>query len=255
MGMAESGPLATNDFLGILSRVANRIGIEPIHRLMPVIRTNRYDANTMYSVTADFEIATARICLDAGDALEAEECWKRAARPLCAYGGHKDSTIYEFIEATEDLAEIDIDQARAALARAQDLAYLAAQHTDGRGTNHAPSTWWRHAADLDPIAAATDCANTLIREYGFEDYLAHTTHTQLLTTHINTADPLALAALRLTVGPDWRQPTTDLTLVKRLHVEVGTSPQSDIALAVFANNVAASYKTKRSCTPATCQRA
>ncbi len=241
MGMAESGPLATNDLLAILSRVADRIGIEPIHKLMPAIRANRYNARTMYSVTADFEIATARICLDAGDRAEAEACWRRAAHLLCAYGGHKDSTIYEFIDATEDIAGVDADQARIALARAQEAAYLAADHTDGRGTSHAPASWWRQAANLDPIAVAASASSTLIREYGYEDYLAHTAHGRLLEVHTNSADPIALAALRLTIGPDWRQPATDLSLLTRLQAEIGKQAQSDIALAIFANQVASSY--------------
>lgn len=241
MGMAEGGPLATNDLLAILSRVADRIGIEPIHKLLPAIRSNRYDASTMYSVIADFDIETARICLDAGDRAEAHACWERAAALLCTYGGHKDSTIYEFIDATKDIAAVDIDQGRAALARVQDATYLAADHSDGRGTSQAPANWWRQAADLDPIAAATSAANTLIREYGYEDYLADTTHTQLLETHTSTADPIALAALRLTAGLDWRQPTTDLAVLTRIQAEVGTSAQSDTALAIFANQVAASY--------------
>ncbi|WP_404290234.1 ATP-binding protein [Glutamicibacter arilaitensis] len=241
MGMAEGGPLATNDLLAILSRLADRMGIEPIHKLMSEVRHNRYDANTMYSVTADFEMATARICLDAGDQLEAQACWGRAAALLCAYDGHKDPTIYEFIEATADIGAIDLDSARAALARVQDAAYLAADHSDGRGTNHAPATWWRRAAELDPIAAALNSANTLIRDYGYEDFHVHTTHIQLLETYAESADPIVLAALRLTTGPEWRQQDTDLVLLKRLQAEVGLSVQSDRALVIFANQVAASY--------------
>ena len=97
-GMAETGPLATNDLLAMLSRVADDIGIEPIHRLLPSVRDGRNDAKTMYSVTADFELATARICLDAGARAEADDCWKRASLLLGAYGGHKDPTIGEFID-------------------------------------------------------------------------------------------------------------------------------------------------------------
>lgn len=240
-GMAETGPLATNDLLAIFSRVADHIGIDPIRKLMPDVRANRYDARTMYSVTADFEAATARIYLDAGDDSEADACWKRAAVLLCTYGGHKDPTIYEFIEATEDIAAVDIDLARGALARIQDATYLVAAHSDGRGTNGAPASWWRQAADLDPIAAATSSVDTLTREYGYEDYLAHTTHVRLLEMQTKTADPVALAALRLTAGPGWRQSATDLTLLTRLRSELGRNAQSDVALAVFANQVAASY--------------
>lgn len=240
-GMAETGPLATNDLLGILSRVSDVIGIEPIHKLLPAVRAARNDIRTMYSVTADFEVATARICLDAGAKAEAEDCWKRAALLLGAYGGHKDVTITEFVAAVEDLATIDIDAARAALARLQDPAYLVSQHTDGRETRHVPGSWWELAANVDPIAAATDAGALLTSEYGFEDYLAHTTQGELLTTQTGTADPVALAALRLTIGTNWRRPETDIEILTRLQPELGTSNQADVALATLANNIAASY--------------
>jgi len=240
-GMAETGPLATNDLLGIFSRVSDVIGIEPIHKLLPAVRAARDDTQTMYSVTADFEVATARICLDAGARAEAEDCWKRAALLLGAYGGHKDVTITEFVAAVEDLATIDIDAARAALARLQDPAYLVSQHTDGRETRHVPGSWWELAANIDPIAAATGAAALLTSEYGFEDYLAHAAQVELLTTHTATADPVALAALRLTIGTSWRRPETDVEILTRLQPELGTTEQADIALATFANNVAASY--------------
>lgn len=240
-GMAEDGPLTTNSLLAIFGRVADHVGIDPLYRLLPAIRAQRHDAHTMYSVIADFEAATARICLEAGDRAEAEACWRRASALLCAYGGHKDPTIYEFIDATRDLAIVDIAQARAALARAKDATSLAYAHSDGRGTSGAPADWWRRAAEIDPIAAAVSSASTLIREYGYEDYLAHTTHVRLLETQADLADPIVLAALRLTTGPDWRQPAADLTLLTRLHFERGRSTQSDIALAIFANQVAASY--------------
>src|SRR5699024_8508188 len=124
----EGGPLATNDLLSILARVAERVGVEPIHRVLPAVREERDDTETMYSVTADFEVATARLCLEAGALEEAEECWRRAAALLGAYGGHKDITITEFIESVTDLAAIDLVAARAALARLQDPAYLVRQH-------------------------------------------------------------------------------------------------------------------------------
>ncbi|WP_328410803.1 AAA family ATPase [Nocardia sp. NBC_00403] len=240
-GMAENGPLATNDLLGIFSRVSDVIGIEPIHKLLPTVRAARDDTHTMYSVTADFEVATARICLDAGARTEADDCWKRAAHLLGAYGGHKDVTITEFVDAVEDLATVDIDAARAALARLQDPAYLVSQHTDGRETHHVPGSWWELSANIDPIAAATNAAALLVSEYGFEDYLAHLAQVELLTTHTAIADPVALAALRLTTGTSWRRPETDVEILTNLQSELSITHQTDIALATFANNVAAGY--------------
>jgi NACHT domain len=240
-GLPENGPLATNDLLEILCRASDHIGVDAIHALMKVIRGRRNDTNTQYGVTADFELANARICCAAGAKDEANECWRRACLLLASYGGHKDPTISEIIDSIEDVAAVDIDTARASLAKLVDLTYLVRQHTDGRDTSHFVNSWWEKAATIDPTAAAIDGADTLLAELGFEDVRAHTAQTHLLENQVTTADPVVLAALRLTVGISWRRPGTDLELLSRLHGEAGVSPQTDRMLAIVANNIAASY--------------
>jgi AAA ATPase domain len=241
LGLPENGPLATNDLLGILSRVSGHIGVDAIHALMRVIRERRHDTNTQYSITAGFELATARICHAAGANDEADECWRRACLLLASYGGHKDPTISEIINSIEDLAAVDVDTARTSLAKLADLTYLVRQHTDGRDTSHFVNSWWEKAAAIDPTAAALDGADTLLAELGFEDARAYTAHTHLLQNQVTTADPVVLAALRLTVGIGWRRPGTDLELLTRLPSEASVSPQADAMLAIVANNIAASY--------------
>lgn len=241
MGLPENGPLATNDLLAILARVSDHIGVEAIHAVMKVIRERRVDTHTQYSVTAGFELATARICCAAGAKDEAAECWRRACLLLASYGGHKDPTISEIIDSIEDLAAVDLDTARASLAKLVDLTYLVRQHTDGRDTSHFVHSWWEKTADIDPTAAAIDGADTLLAELGFEDARAHTAHTHLLENQLETADPVVLAALRLTVGTSWRRPSSDVKLLNRLHRDVDVSRQTDAMLAIMANNVAASY--------------
>jgi hypothetical protein len=240
-GLPENGPLATNDLLEILSRVFDHIGVGAIHALMKVIRDRRRDTNTQYSVTADFELATARICFAAGARDEADECWRRACLLLASYGGHKDPTISEIVDSVHDIADVDIDMARACLEKLVDLVYLVRQHTDGRDTSHFVNRWWEKAASIDPTAAGIDGADTLLAELGFEDVRVYTAHTHLLETQVMTADPIVLAALRLSVGTSWRRPTTDLELLTRLEGELGKSPLTDMMLAIVANNVAATY--------------
>lgn len=241
MGMAENGPLATNDLLAILSRVADDVGVQAVHQVLGVIRQRRNDANTMYSVMADFELATARICVGAGATNEAMECWRRAAKLLASYGGHKDPTIYEFMDSIKDLAAVDVESARKSLARILDASYLVRQHTDGRGTSNVPNSWWETLASVDPIASARDAANVLVAEPGFEDARAQTVYEKLLETQVKAADPIALASLRLAAGTTWRDPNTDLLLLKRLQTEIGTSTASSSVITSYANNVAASY--------------
>ncbi|MFB9831143.1 AAA family ATPase [Actinoallomurus acaciae] len=240
-GLPENGPLVTNELLEILSRVSDHIGVDAIHALMRVIRSRRRDTNTQYSVTANFELATARICVAASAKDEADECWRRACLLLASYGGHKDPTLSEIIESIYDIADVDIDTARTCLDRLVDLVYLVRQHTDGRDTSHYVDRWWEKAATIDPTAAGIGGADTLLTEVGFEDRRAYTAHTRLLETQVMTADPIVLAALRLTVGTDWRRPTTDLQLLTRLEDELDKSPQTNMMLAIVANNVAATY--------------
>lgn len=240
-GLPENGPLVTNDLLEILSRVSDHIGVDAVHALMEVIRDRRRDTNTQYRATADFELATARICIAAGAKDEADECWRRACLLLASYGGHKDPTASEIIDSVQDIADVDIDTARSCLEKLVDLVYLVRQHTDGRDTSHFVDLWWEKAATIDPTAAAIDGADTLLSELGFEDRRAYTAHTHLLETQVMAADPIILAALRLTVGTDWRRPTTDLQLLTRLEDELGKSPQTDVMLSIVANNVAATY--------------
>ncbi|WP_100443950.1 NACHT domain-containing protein [Glycomyces xiaoerkulensis] len=241
MGMAGTGPLVLNDMLAILIRVSPHVGQVAIHSLAETIRERRTDASAMYSETADFELSIARICVAAGDIEQAEDCWATASLYLGAYGGHKDPTIGELIDSIDDLASADIDAALSSLVKVRDLAYLVRQHTDGRDTSHFPQSWWNAVARVDPAAAARDAANLLLTEPGFEDARAHAAHETLLTTQVHAADPIVLAALRLTVSQSWRRPDTDLAILNRLAEETDPSPATKAAVAAVANNVAASY--------------
>ncbi|MDX8031747.1 ATP-binding protein [Lentzea sp. BCCO 10_0856] len=240
-GLPENGPLATNDLLAILARVSDHIGVGAVYALLKVVRARRRDSHTQYSVTANFELATARICLAAGAFDEVDECWRRASLLLGSYGGHKDPTLSEIIDSLDDLADVNVLTAQACLGKLVDLVYLVRQHTNGRGTSHFVNQWWEKAAAIDPTAAATDAADVLLSEIGFDDVRAHTAHVELLTSLIMTADPMVLAALRLTLGTEWRFPETDLHLLIRLRSELGKTNQSDTMLAIVANNITATY--------------
>lgn len=239
LGLGENGPLTTNDLLSILGRVSHHVGIEAVHALLAVIRERRNDDHTGYSQQAAFELEIARICIAAGATGEARECWNRAADLLSSYGGHKDPTLSEIVASIEDIE--DRSEARARLAKLVDLVYLVRQHTDGRGTSHYVTEWWEIAASVDPIAAARDAADLYLDTLGFEDARAEAAQTRLLQNHRATADPAALAALRLTTNIAWRSPRVDLEILSRLAIERGTSQSDDTMLSVLANNIAASY--------------
>lgn len=161
-GLPEDGPLVTNDLLEILSRISDYIGVDAIYVLMNVIRGRRRDTSTQYAITANFELATARICVAAGVKDEAEQCWGRACLLLASYGGHKDPTLSEIIDSIRDIADVDIETARTCLGKLVDLVYLVQQHTDGRDTSHFANQWWETAANIDPTAAGIDGADILL---------------------------------------------------------------------------------------------
>jgi hypothetical protein len=241
LGTPPSGPLVTNDLLDILARASDHIGVESVHALLDVVEERREDANAGYGESAAFELALARICHAADATAEAAARWHRACHFLSCYGGHKDPTLSELTDSLEDIASADLDVARNSLAKLVDLVYLVVQHTDGRDTSHYVNQWWERAADIDPTAAAMDGADVLLSTVGLEDSRAHAAHKHLLAHQVSTGDPIVLAALRLTVGMSWRDPSTDTELLTRLAGELGASPNADAMLAIVANNVAASY--------------
>jgi hypothetical protein len=241
LGTPPSGPLITNDLLGILSKVSEHIGVTAVHSLLAVIRERHDDSHAGYGESADFELAAARICHEAGSTSEAAQSWRHACQLLSGYGGHKDPTLSELTDSIHDIANVDLNLARDGLAKLVDLVYLISQHTDGRDTSHYADRWWECATDIDPIAAALDGADILVHAVGLEDSRVQTAHSHLLAHQTATGDPIALAALRLTAGISWSQPSTDTELLIRLTGELGASPQVNAMLAVVANTVAASY--------------
>ncbi len=238
-GLAENGPLTTNDLIAVLSRIAPDVGVESIHAALASIRERRIDDNSLYSAQAEFELEIARICLAAGAFNEARECWDRAADLLACYGSHKDSTLAEVVDSMTDI--YDVTEARERLAKLVPLVYLVYQHTDGRGTSQYQAEWWEIAATIDPVAAAQGAADLYLETIGFEDHRAETAQIHLLQRHTSTADPAVLAALRLSIGPAWRSPETDVEVLTRLAAERGTSQAVDTMLEVLANTVAATY--------------
>ena len=238
-GLADNGPLTANDFIAVLSRIAQDVGVESIHSALASIRERRNDDSSLYSAQAEFELEIARICLAAGALDEARECWDRAADLLACYGSHKDPTLAEVVDSITDIH--DVTEARERLAKLVPLVYLVYQHTNGRDTSHYQAEWWEIAATIDPTAAAQGGADLYLKTIGFEDHRAETAQIQLLQGHASTADPVVLAALRLSIGPTWRSPETDVEVLTRLAAERGTSQPVDTMLEVLANTVAATY--------------
>jgi len=241
MGMAGAGPLITTDLLAMLSRTVDQTGAAVVHRLMHRLRDEHANRRGLYPESADFELEMARVSLAAGDPAEARRCWNRAARYMAAYGSHKDSTIHELLDPLPNLAAADPDQARTRLARVQPLAYLVAQRTDGRSTSATPHDWWRRLADLDPHAAADLAADVLLAEPGLPDGLVDAAHLQLLAVQA-TADPVVLAALRVTAGPGGRHLDRDVALLDRLAALAPDDPAHAAGvLPLLANALSATY--------------
>ncbi|WP_158715013.1 ATP-binding protein [Kitasatospora phosalacinea] len=241
-GMGGSGPLVTTDLLAILSRAVDHTRATVVHQLMGQLRDEHESRRTLYPESADFELAMARVSLIAGDAAEARECWERAAHYMAAYGSHKDITIHELLGPLPNLVALDPTEARTRLAEAQPLTYLVAHHTDGRSTSSTPHDWWRLLADIDPYAAATLAAEVLLTEPGLPDALAEAAHHRLLDSQATTADPVILAALRVTAGSGERDLDRDTALLGRL-AELPSDDQARVAglLSILANAITATY--------------
>lgn len=167
----------------------------------------------------------------------AEHMARRLANHLA-----QDATIYELLDPLPNLAAADPEQARLRLARTHRLTYLVAKHTDGRDTSQTPIAWWRHLAHLDPPAAASLDADTLLADPGLEDARTDAAHHQLLRHQAGDADPFILAALRVAAGAGGRDLDCDTALLDRLAKLPTDDPAHAVGvLPILANAISATY--------------
>ena len=152
-----------------------------------------------YSDLAWYRLFAARLALKMGDTTEARRHWKHACRLLTAYGVRKDATIYELLDSLPTLVSLDAARGRVAVAKLQSVCDRIPQHTDGKGTWHAPKRWWRLLAAADPCAAANLITPSLLGTCNNPDRLLHGVRSDLWRAWHHRADPVVAGALRLTL--------------------------------------------------------
>ena len=100
---------------------------------------------------------------------EAEDGWRDSIRFLCAYGHHKDRTLFELLDSTTVLTGAGRKSALAAIAATQTMAEALLDHTDFRSTQGAPSAWFRALADAKLPLALEVLANA---RHGLDDNIS-----------------------------------------------------------------------------------
>ncbi len=110
------------------------------------------DDGTYYGYHARHAMYTCRM-LSATSSEASALAWGEAMLFLCAYGHHKDYTIFEILESIPALLHSSRGAAIDAIAKSQTMAEALESHTDGRGTGHAVIAWFRGLAAVDlPLA-------------------------------------------------------------------------------------------------------
>ena len=156
-------------------------------------------AGRYYSDLAEYRLLAARLALVANDPAEARRHWTDACRLLVGYGWHKDTTVYEILDPLPMLIALDPGRGRAAVAKIQPLCERVPQHTDGKGTRHVWSHWWRLLASADPCALARLVQPRLLSTCNDPNSLLHGARLDLWSKWYERADPFLAAALRLTL--------------------------------------------------------
>ena len=152
-----------------------------------------------YSDLAEYRLIAARLALNTGDSAKVRRHWIDACWLLVAYGWRKDVTIYELLDPLPTLTAVDPARGRAAVARVQPLCERVLQHTDGRGTRHARSQWWRLLAAADPCALSRLVQPRLLSSCNDPNWLLHGARSDLWRAWHDRTDPIVAGALRLTL--------------------------------------------------------
>ena len=167
-----------------------------------------------YADLAQHRLMAARLALAADNETEARIHWANAWQLLLGYGSHKDSTIYELVDPLSDLIGIDPKRGRVSVAELQPLCERVPFHTDGRGTKHAWSRWWKLLARADPCALSRLIEPKLLGSCNDPDSLLQGARSDLWRAWHHRADPIVAGALRLTL--DEALDPNDISALRRL---------------------------------------
>lgn len=148
------------------------------------------EGGEVYGTHAEHALTMARLWNSVGEVEKAEDEWRRACRFLAAYGYHKDYTIFTLLDGIEAIGEKDRAKARERALRVRRLTELAATHTDGDETRHAPRLWLRTLLRIDHVLAARTLARTLIRNARVPNEANDDLIAAVLTAMRATAPPL-----------------------------------------------------------------
>ena len=185
-------------------------------------------AGRYYSDLARYRMIGARLAINTGYIERAQALWADACRFLTAYGWHKDITIYELLDPLPPLIATDPARGRAAVASVQPLCERVPMHTDGKETRHAPRRWWELLAAADPAVPAQLAAPALLAKYNMPNYLLNEARYELWQRWHTAADPVAAAALRLTL--ETPLDAADPTVAARLAEESGEGARNLLRL-------------------------
>lgn len=193
-----SGPLPPDELLEMVVSTATP-GRYAAAEAIVRSETETGAAGRYYSDLARYRMTGARLAVSAGDRDRAEALWADACRFLTAYGWHKDITIYELLDPLPALIAADPARGRAAVAMAQPLCERVPMHTDGKETRHAWRQWWKLLADADPSAAAQLLSPAMLANCNMPGGTLDEARHDLWERWHASADPIAAAALRLTL--------------------------------------------------------
>ena len=161
---SPNGPLPVDDLVTLCERLLNRGEIRPFI-VTTIQRQLKRVESSLYEVQAGIEMRLAAIHAEDQDE-DAQSHWQRACQCLCAYGFHKDITIFELINSLPAL--ITVDRARA-LPLITDLhTYVESldDRTNGRETSAALVEWYKTLVFAAPELACTILARSLSQEGG-----------------------------------------------------------------------------------------
>ena len=168
---SPNGPITPESFIKLLAPFSSDKRL--FERVTSIIRKqveNTQRSVDYYETQAEQELQLALSLIENGQQDEALNFWESATVKLCAYGFHKDTTIYELLESVPSLIAGGQKEVRTAISAVQLLVNAAVQHTDGKETRHTPVYWVEALSKIDPVGAAFTLASSLVRHGGAIDW-------------------------------------------------------------------------------------
>lgn len=143
-----SSPLSHDRFFKLLSDCSNSVNARYILEAFQELY-NLSEGHHLHSYLAEYNFYLTKLYVINENQTKAIEAFYRGVQFWLGYTFRKDVALDDVLESIETYCSVNTTEGIQYARKLRELAYSVAQHTDGKGTQHYPISWFEKYCNID----------------------------------------------------------------------------------------------------------